>query len=317
MPALLRRPGFWLVLLVVLVVGAFGATLTHKGKARQAAESAARAAPTTPYDAVAEGKADIEGGIIQIASRTAGVVREVEVLEGDQVTRNQVLARQEDDAQRLAVETAEANLKALQAQVQQQQVQLRYYTIAAPTAGVVGDIPVRQGMQVTTSTLLTTVDQNETLEVYVSVPLERAGDLKLGLPIQILSSDGGQRLATTAVNFISPHVDDQTQSVLVKGAVRNPDLTLRASQFVRARLVWKTTSGLVIPVTAVLRISGQYFAFVAEDANGKLVARQRAVKLGSIVGDNYAVLDGIKPNERVVVSGVQKLADGMPIAPAP
>jgi RND family efflux transporter MFP subunit len=153
--------------------------------------------------------------------------------------------------------------------------------------------------------------------VYVSVPLERAGDLKNGLPIQILSSDGGQRLATTTVNFISPHVDDQTQSVLVKGAVRNPDLTLRASQFVRARLVWKTTSGLVIPVTAVLRISGQYFAFVAEDANGKLVARQRAVKLGSIVGDNYAVLDGIKPNERVVVSGVQKLADGMPIAPAP
>jgi RND family efflux transporter MFP subunit len=227
------------------------------------------------------------------------------------------ISQQEQEQADTALRTAEANLKALQAQVQQQQVQLRYYTIAAPTAGVVGDIPVREGMQVTTSTLLTTVDQNETLEVYVSVPLERAGDLKNGLPIQILSSDGGQRLATTTVNFISPHVDDQTQSVLVKGAVRNPDLTLRASQFVRARLVWKTTSGLVIPVTAVLRISGQYFAFVAEDANGKLVARQRAVKLGSIVGDNYAVLDGIKPNERVVVSGVQKLADGMPIAPAP
>ena len=227
------------------------------------------------------------------------------------------ISQQEQEQADTALRTAEANLKALQAQVQQQQVQLRYYTIAAPTAGVVGDIPVREGMQVTTSTLLTTVDQNETLEVYVSVPLERAGDLKNGLPIQILSSDGGQRLATTTVNFISPHVDDQTQSVLVKGAVRNPDLTLRASQFVRARLVWNTTSGLVIPVTAVLRISGQYFAFVAEDANGKLVARQRAVKLGSIVGDNYAVLDGIKPNERVVVSGVQKLADGMPIAPAP
>ena len=131
-------------------------------------------------------------------------------------------------------------------------------------------------MQVTTSTLLTTVDQNETLEVYVSVPLERAGDLKKGLPIQVLSSDGTQQLATTTVNFISPHVDDQTQSILVKAAVRNPDLSLRASQFVRARIVWKTTPGLVIPVTAVLRVNGQYFAFVAEDANGKLVARQRA-----------------------------------------
>ena len=227
------------------------------------------------------------------------------------------ISKQEQEQADTALKTAEANLKALQAQVQQQQVQLRYYTIAAPTPGVVGDVPVRQGNQVTTSTVLTTIDQNETLEVYVSVPMERAGDLKKGLPIQILSSDGQQRLATTAVNFISPHVDDQTQSVLVKGAVRNPDLTLRASQFVRARIIWKTTAGLVIPVTAVLRINGQYFAFVAEDANGQLVARQRAVKLGAIAGDNYAVLDGIKPSERVVVSGVQKLADGVPIAPTP
>jgi RND family efflux transporter MFP subunit len=225
------------------------------------------------------------------------------------------ISKQEQEQADTALKTAEANLKALQAQVQQQQVQLRYYTIAAPTAGVVGDVPVREGMQVTTSTLLTTVDQNQTLEVYISVPLERAGDLKKGLPVQILSSDGSQQLGTTAVNFISPHVDDQTQSILVKAEVRNPDLALRASQFVRARIVWKTTSGLVIPVTAVLRVNGQFFAFVAEDANGKLVARQRAVKLGAIAGDNYAVLDGIKPNERIVVSGVQKLADGVPIAP--
>src|SRR5205823_2127413 len=150
---------------------------------------------------------------------------------------------------------------------------------------------------------------------HVSVPIERAPALKSGLPIRILSSDGRQRLATTSINFISPHVDDQTQSILVKGMVRNPDGTLRSSRFVRARIVWKTDQGLVIPVVAVLRISAQYFAFVAEEANGKLVARQRAVKLGPIVGDTYTVLEGLKPNERVVVSGVQKLADGAPIAP--
>jgi multidrug efflux pump subunit AcrA (membrane-fusion protein) len=90
---------------------------------------------------------------------------------------------------------------------------------------------------------------------------------------------------------------------------------MRASQFVRARIIWKTVPGITIPVTAVLRISGQVFAFVAEDANGKLVAKQRAIKVGPIAGDNYIVLDGIKANERVVVSGVQKLADGAPIAP--
>jgi RND family efflux transporter MFP subunit len=225
------------------------------------------------------------------------------------------ISKQEQEQADTALQTAEASLKALQAQVQQQQVQLRYYTISAPTAGIVGDIPVRVGMQVTTSTLLTTVDQNETLEVNVSVPLERSRELRNGLVMQIFSSDGQERLGATSIDFISPHVDDQTQSILVKGTLRNPDGRLRASQFVRARIVFKTVPGIVIPVVAVLRISGQYFAFVAEDAGGKLVAKQRAIKVGSIVGDNYVVNEGLKPNDRLVVSGVQKLADGAPIAP--
>ncbi|HEY1910715.1 MAG TPA: hypothetical protein VGG73_07335, partial [Vicinamibacterales bacterium] len=131
---------------------------------------------------------------------------------------------------------------------------------------------------------------------------------------QILSGSAAGPVATTVVNFISPHVDDQTQSVLVKGQVRNPDEKLRAAQYVRARIIWSTTDGLVVPVTAVLRVSGQFFAFVAEDAGGKLVAKQRAITVGPIVGEAYPVLDGLKPGEKVVVSGAQKLADGAPIA---
>jgi HlyD family secretion protein len=68
------------------------------------------AAPPTPFAAIADGKADVEGGIIQVAARTAGVVRYVYVQEGQSVTKGQVLARQEDDAPRLAVATAEATL---------------------------------------------------------------------------------------------------------------------------------------------------------------------------------------------------------------
>ena len=226
------------------------------------------------------------------------------------------ISRQEMEQADTALRTTEANLRALSAQVQQQEVQLRYFTVTAPTAGIVGDVPVRIGNQVSTQTMLTTIDQNETLEVYVPVPIERAGALRKGLPIKILGPDGSADLATTVVDFISPRVDDQTQSVLVKGQVRNPDGTLRASQYVRARIVWNTAEGLVVPVTAVLRISGQFFAFVAEDAGGKLVAKQRAIKVGPIAGNNYPVLDGIKAGERVVVSGVQKLADGAPIQAA-
>ena len=223
------------------------------------------------------------------------------------------ISQQEKEQAETALTTAEANLQALTAQVQQQQVQLRYFTVVAPTAGTVGDVPVRVGNQVGTQTVLTTIDQNEALEVYVPVPIERAGALRKGLPIQILGNDGAENLGTTVVDFISPRVDDQTQSVLVKGQVRNPGGALRSAQYVRARIVWKTGEGLVIPVTAVLRINGQFFAFVAEDVGGKLTAKQRAIKVGQITGDSYPVLEGIKSGERIVVGGVQKLADGAPI----
>lgn len=226
------------------------------------------------------------------------------------------VSRQELEQAQTALRTAEASLQALQAQVQQEQVQLRYYTITAPTSGSVGDVPARVGMQVSSSTELTTIEQNETLEVYVNVPVERSADLKIGLPVRVMGSDGRDTLAVTTINFISPSVDEG-QSILVKGAVRNPDGNLRSSQFVRARILWKTGEGLVVPVTAVTRISGQFFVFVAEGADGKLVARQRAIKVGPIVGDAYPVFEGLKSGDKVVVSGSQKLMEGAPVAPAP
>jgi RND family efflux transporter MFP subunit len=228
-----------------------------------------------------------------------------------------LVSRQEAEQAETALRTAEAELDSLQAQIQQQQVQLHYYTVVAPTAGVVGDVPVRVGHQVSTTTVLTSVDQNETLEVYVSVPLERAGQLRIGLPIRVLASEADETLASTAISFVSPRVDDQTQSVLVKGVVSNPRGTLRGSQNVRARLIWRTMERPTMPVTAVLRVNTQFFAFVAEDAGERLVARQRPIKLGPITGNDYVVLDGIKPGDRLVASGVQKLVDGAPISAQP
>ena len=106
------------------------------------------------------------------------------------------ISKQELEQAETALRTAEANLQALQAQVQQQEVQLRYFTVTAPTAGVVGDVPVRVGNQVTPQTVLTTIDQNETLEVNVSVPIERAGDAQdRPADCRCWSSDGAQTLA--------------------------------------------------------------------------------------------------------------------------
>jgi RND family efflux transporter MFP subunit len=276
----------------------------------------ARGAPLMQIDARRQ-QAAVSSQEAELAARAAAVTfarqqaqRSAELLAAG------AISKQEQEQSATALQTAEANLKALQAQVQQQQVQLRYFTVAAPTGGVVGDIPVRVGNVVTSQTVLTTIDQNETLEVHVDVPIERASSLKIGQPIILTSSDGSEEAARTTVGFISPHVDDQTQSVLVKGTVQNRNGALRPSQYVRARIVWKTDEALVVPVTAVLRINGQFFAFVAEDAGGTLVAKQRAITVGPIVGQAYPVIGGIKPGDRVVTSGAQKLADGAPIQDA-
>ena len=90
------------------------------------AMAASNATPPTPspFTAIADGKADVEGGIIQVAARTAGIVEEVDVKEGDAVKKGEVLARQEDDAPRLAAETAAANLVQARAQTQLTETQL-------------------------------------------------------------------------------------------------------------------------------------------------------------------------------------------------
>ena len=223
-----------------------------------------------------------------------------------------VTSKADLDQAQTAFDAAQADLSSLDAQVKEQEVQLRYYSVVAPSAGIVGDVPVHEGDRVTTSTLLTTIDERTGLEAYINVPVERAHQVRPRTPVEILDS-GGRVVAASRVTFVSPQVDNTTQSVLIKAAVEAPRQDVRSSQFVRARVIWKAEPGLLIPVTAVARVSGQYFAYVAEPKDKGLVARQRPVRLGPIVGNDYVVLDGIKAGDRLIVSGAQSLADGMPV----
>lgn len=118
MPVFLKNKWLWigLALLVVLIVG-FG--MMQKAGAAKKAElaEAAEKKVESPYSAIANGKIDIEGGIIQIAARRGGVVRDVLVQEGDLVKAGQILARQEDDEPRLALQTASATLAEAESQL--------------------------------------------------------------------------------------------------------------------------------------------------------------------------------------------------------
>ncbi len=225
---------------------------------------------------------------------------------------NGVVSKQDLEQAQTNYNGAVADVKALDATIISNQVQLKYYSVFAPTDGIVGDIPVHVGDRVTNTTPLTTIDERTGLEVYISIPSEHAREIKMGAPVEVLDQ-AGKVLLRTNVDFISPQVESGTQSILAKAPADKAADVLRAMQLVRARIVWSTHTGLTIPVIAVSRISGQFFAFVAEQDNGKTVARQRPLELGEIIGNDYAVLSGLNPGEKIVAAGGQNLIDGMPI----
>lgn len=226
-----------------------------------------------------------------------------------------VVSRQDLDQSRSALDSAKAQVQALDATVREQQVQLHYYNVKAPWAGIIGDIPVRVGDRVTTSTVLTTVDKPGLLEVYVYVPIERAPQLKMNMPVQVLDGSGNV-IADSRVSFISPQVDNTTQTVLVKARIANSQDKLRQSQFIRARVIFGMHQSPQVPILAVSRLAGQFFAFVAEpQQGGSFVARQKPLKIGQTVGNDYEVQDGIKTGDKVIVSGTQFLMDGAPVIP--
>jgi len=225
-----------------------------------------------------------------------------------------VVSKQELDQAKANLDSAQAQLSSLDAQVKEQQVQLHYYKVTAPWTGIVGDVPVRVGDRVTVSTQLTTVDKPGSLEVYLYIPVERAPDLRMNLPVEILDSDG-KVVGKSKINFISPQVDPATQSVLAKAPVANAKDLLRQSEFVHARVVWGMHQNPLVPVLAVSRLAGQYFAFVAEPGNGGFQAKQHPLKIGQTVGNDYEVQDGIKPGDKIIVSGTQFLIDGAPVVP--
>ncbi|HYT69267.1 MAG TPA: efflux RND transporter periplasmic adaptor subunit [Vicinamibacterales bacterium] len=252
-------------------------------------------------------------------SQRAARVADVTYWKG-QVERLQALlkagaiSQNEFDTARHNLDAAQAQLSALDAQVREGRVQLQYYRLTAPTAGVVGDMPIREGDRVTTSTVITTIDDKAGLEAYIQVSVDQAPDLRVGLQTQILDSDG-KVVASNPISFVAPRVDPDTQTVLAKALLRDAPPAVRVQQFVKIRVIWRSTPGLTIPITAVSRVNGQYFCYIAEQTPNGLVARQHPLQVGDVKGNDYIVKSGLKPGDKLIVSGIQKIADGAPVKP--
>ncbi len=227
-----------------------------------------------------------------------------------------VTSRDTYEQARQAFENSKADYEAAAESAKTQQQLLDYYTVRAPYDGVVGDIPVHIGDYVSPSgtTPLTTVDQGKDLEAYIYVPTERAGQVKMGLGVELMDNDG-KLIESTRIDFISAQVDSTLQGILVKASVHSSPQVLRNAQMIKARIIWATTPMAVVPVLAVSRLGGQTFVFVAKQQNGHFFAMQTAVSLGDTVGNMYAVTSGLNPGDKVIVSGTQFLINQMPVMP--
>ncbi|MHC5773055.1 efflux RND transporter periplasmic adaptor subunit [Nostoc sp.] len=191
--------------------------------------------------------------------------------------------------------------------------------ITAPFSGTVGDISVKVGDLVNTSTQLANITQNRPLEVNISVPLQQSPQLRKGMPVEVMNTQG-QKLGRSRIFFIAPNISNETQGILIKALFNNPNGQLRANQLVRARVFWNQRPGVLIPTTAMTRIAGDTFVYVVETEKSpqgvsQQVARQKRVKLGEIKGNNYQVIEGLQPEDKVIISGLLNLRDGVAIVP--
>ncbi|AUB38302.1 Multidrug efflux pump subunit AcrA [Nostoc flagelliforme CCNUN1] len=243
--------------------------------------------------------------------------------------QKQNLRQLENGSRPEEIAQARSQVSQAAAQVQAAQVQVQYTKVFAPFTGIVGDIPTKVGDYVEKADQLTTLTRNDSLELNISVPLEEAKKLRLGLPVQMLNAQG-KPTARGKVSFISPNASSDSQTVLVKANFGNSRSQLINRQSVQTKVIWNQRPGILIPVTAISRLGGETFVFVAQAPEKKaeapaekkaeapsLVAQQKPVKLGVIEGNNYQVIEGLKAGDKIVVSGILNLTNGVPITPAP
>jgi RND family efflux transporter MFP subunit len=156
---------------------------------------------------------------------------------------------------------------------------------------------------------------NQTLELNLNVPQERSDELQIGLPVRIIDAEGNT-LQMGSIGFISPEVDATSQFIQTEATFPNPNRQFRDGQFVRVQAIWEQRPNrVVVPQTAVIYRGDQRFVYVPQQQEGRLVAKRQPIELGLEQGTQVEVTDGLDPDDRIVVSGIQTLGDGAPIRP--
>lgn len=219
------------------------------------------------------------------------------------------------------LDAAEAEAKAAAAQVENIRATLEKKTIRAPFAGRLGIRQVNLGQYLGTGDSITELQTLDPVYANFALPQQYNSELKADVPVRVTTDAAPDEVFEGTINAVSPLIDPVTRNVRVQATIANVGEKLRAGMFANVEVVLPTSEKvLAIPATAVLYAPYGDSVFVIDEKKAEQtgetqkVLRQQFIRIGTTRGDFVTVVDGLKPGESVVTSGVFKLRTGMAVA---
>jgi len=263
----------------------------------------------------------------QAVSRGAPLIRIDDAMLRAQAERARAerdLARQQlDRARRLRdqnassaadLERAEAAARSAEATLAMLELQIARTTVRAPFAGVVGQRFVSPGDYVTSASRLLTLQTVDPQRVVIEVPERHAVRLRRGQTVDFTVAAEPGRIFQATVDFIDPVVQSETRMIVVKAQAPNRGGVLRPGMFIEARLATGTRpDAVVVPEDAVQPLRAGNVVWAVQDGR----ASRRVVELGSRAPGIVEIVSGVAAGEVVVVGGLERMAEGMPLAAQP
>ncbi len=224
-----------------------------------------------------------------------------------------------------SVDVGKANVVSAEARVQYAELELSYCDVRAPLTGLIGAKQVSMGDLVGKGqpTLLATISTLNPIWFYCNISevsflkaeteIRRTGFKLEDLPVSLLLADGSTHPEKGKIVFLDRAVDVKTGTLRARVQFPNPAQVLRPGMFARIRIeAGLRPDSLLVPERAVAELQGKNFVWVV---GSDKKATQRPVQIGQQFGDRLLILEGLKPGERIVVEGLQKVREGAPVQP--
>lgn len=241
------------------------------------------------------------------------------------LAEKRAIPKQDLDNAEASVEVGKASILSAQARVEAAQIDLGYCEIHAPISGLIGARQVSVGELVGKGqpTLLATMSTLDPMWFYCAVSeaqylkaeqkVRTTGKQIAELPVTLILTDGTTHPAKGKFVFIDRAVDPKTGTLRVRAEFPNSEKMLRPGMFGRIKVdLGARPDSILVPERSIAELQGQNFVWVI-GADNK--ATQRSVKIGETIGENVLVIEGLKPGERIVTEGVQKVREGLVVQP--